>query len=983
MPPQIGTADGDPPEWTPPSYAKEIDDSGSDEWQPPSYAKPYGEEIKKPSLIKRAIESLKPAEKIHPGKGPKAAIDEFLTSVLSTDKHPYLKRILTSSDPKEESVLPSTSEAGLKEPSTWMGGFSKGLYDEFVRPLTSASGVGMALAFGGEGGKAEPSLRQAKGEIPYRMGGSVTVPEELSQRVLKDGIPLERADKLKNDPYEFAGESIRHPEAKARDFGYRESDIPGNRNPNLNQPLDPEAQSIRDQTKGNYQESQSKVEEKVPEKKSFVNPFEKKPIEEPVKPQEWTPPEYAKPLDERPLPNRSPNLDPNLFHIGEDNPISKGRPTEDLRYDLAREKFNMGRDLPESENPTIGKAEEWKAPEYAKSVEEPTPPDLDEIRKDLPPNPDVAELLREESEGRHYNDNDLSIIEKAPKIPKDDITELHGGLGGIKPSSRILEPNTGPYGAALDKLFNSMGNIQESRLAQDTLNRAEKARRFASFNEVEDVGVKGASKSLSKLKGEYEKVDVEKLKMTQPQVDSLFTAVKRANVTSGEKARGYTALFKLFNGELPQRNELRLLDDVFGNDFSNKILELHGGIGAVGIKLSKVASTMKTMNNMLSLAAPLRHGIGMMGRKEFYPAFRDMFRFFANKEVYDSAMQSIEQHPKYLQAREAGLFLPKSASGADEEFLDSYIGDIPKMTGIPMAAAASKRAYTGFLNKLKFDVYNNMTDRAKDLGYKLFEANEKDPVGVASKEAKGIANFINTFTGRGDLGRLNKMTNELNLLLWSPRMIASRVQMFTSPKLYMDLPKEMRLEGLKGLLAIASLGTIIDTAASYAGAKVSTNILSTDFGKSRFGTHLIDPWGGFQQYIVGAARFLAGKTDSSQPTNRAEIAGRLLANKESPIASLAHTLLTSKFTGKSDDPATAGNLTTQYGQKSSIQREIVQKFLPIFAQDLQDLATSQPDWSENIGLTAAMGAASLAGMSQDYPEKKKGLQFRKPSLKLR
>jgi hypothetical protein len=180
----------------------------------------------------------------------------------------------------------------------------------------------------------------------------------------------------------------------------------------------------------------------------------------------------------------------------------------------------------------------------------------------------------------------------------------------------------------------------------------------------------------------------------------------------------------------------------------------------------------------------------------------------------------------------------------------------------------------------------------------------------------------------------------------------------------------MRLEGLKSLFAIAALGTSIDILASYGGAKVSTNILSTDFGKSRFGKKLIDPWGGFQQYVVAAARFLAGKTDSSQPTSRLEIAGRFLANKESPAASLAHMMLTAKkFTG-------GGNFTTQYGQQTSIQSEIAKRFTPIFLQDLKDLAAEQPSFADEVGLNTALGVASLAGMSQQYPEKgRKKLSF--------
>jgi len=327
--------------------------------------------------------------------------------------------------------------------------------------------------------------------------------------------------------------------------------------------------------------------------------------------------------------------------------------------------------------------------------------------------------------------------------------------------------------------------------------------------------------------------------MTKPQVDSLFTAVKRANITAGEKARGYTTLFKLFNGELPQRNELALLDDVFGNNFANKITELHGGFGAVSMKLSKVANTMKSMMSSVDLSAPLRQGIGLVTRKEFYPAFRDMFKFFGDKEFYKESMNAIHEHPNYLLGRESGLFIaePGSLQDAEEAFLNSYVGQVP---GVSHLVAASDRAYTGFLNKLRADTFDSMIKRAGELGIDV-----GDEAAGASKEAKAIARFINTATGRGDMGRLNKLTNELNVALWSPRLIASRIQMLTNPKIYTDLPKGMRLEGLKSLFGIAALGVATDTLAHYAGgAKVSTNILSTDFGKSRFsGDQVLDPWG--------------------------------------------------------------------------------------------------------------------------------------------
>jgi hypothetical protein len=977
-----------------------------------------------------------------------------------------------------------------------------------------------------ETGIPQPSVRRTMSELEKK---STTDQERLpiSAKIFADEVPVRQADKLKNDPYEFAGESIRQPEAVQRDFGYSEADSLGpeyekavaapqneqklleggnQEQPPIQQPVKPIAEKILEQPT-------------EPPNKSF-NPFAKKSTESgttlsslgagqgeqllriaketgedirtAAKRLGFDPTEeelqdlYSKvgkiglvgQANEKPSPDRSPNLDPNLFKIGTDSPGSVGRSTEDQLYDIARNRHNMGKDLPggvrpKVEEPISQSAEGWKPPEYAKIVEPKEPFDLfEEATKDkgpvkagLPYLDENGEVIGHttDTEGstgfkpveaageeKSFQSGQFSKYEEGQKfadevsgkpseeIPKketsqspDDITELHGGLGGIKPSSRVLESNSGPYGKALDKLFQSMGDIKEARVSQDKINKVEQARRFAKFASIKDEGVLGASKQLSSLKGEFNKVDLDKLKMTQPQVDSLFTAVKRAKITDGERARGYTALFKLFNGEgVPQRNELAILDEVFGQGFANKITELHGGIGAVGINIAKVASTAKSMNNMFSLAPALRHGAGFAARKEFYPAFRDMFKFYGNKEFFDSSMQAIKEHPDYMKFKEAGGYFSNIGNlmGAEEEFLNSFIGEAPKWTGIPQSAAASSRAYTGFMNKVRFDTAIDMFKKAEKLGHKLFteehfvntddmkavnrlkkfakengiSSDIKNPefvdlakknnlistTQIASKEAKAITRYVNIVSGRGELPyNLDRVVNELNMVLWSPKMMSSRIQMFTNPKIYTDLPQGMRIDGLKALLGIASIGTAITTLNSIAGAKVSSNILSSDFMKSRFpNNNVVDPWGGRQQLVVAAARFLANKDDSSRPTNRMEITGKYLKNQESPLASFVHDLATAKSFEKTDPinhPLSFGGYTNQYNQKTSIPTELVKRFTPILIQDLEALMHSEPDWSKDIGLDVAMGAASLAGMHQSYTERQPsgGLKLRKLGIK--
>src|SRR5579863_4434069 len=691
----------------------------------------------------------------------------------------------------------------------------------------------------------------------------------------------------------------------------------------------------------------------------------------------------------------------HVVYRGKDgNPIAAAKVVTDssgksMIQDLAADK-SKGLLTGRAMKALAGKLQELKATEPAGTISPDATNFLNRMKARANPIADQLKSYSEPPRKSLFEDESGSLNLDSIKNFMSSIYQKMSGGSAVKDvveeSKRTVpEIDKTPGGkivGAVTKLLSALDDAKGSAVEQSQMLKVERARRFSAFAATKGEGTEWAKSAMSKLKGEYEKVPGQRLGLSEEDVSSLHDAIKAAPISVPEKAQSITSLGKLLTGiSVPTRSELATLDNVFGNGFGNKIVEMHGGIGAVGIKLAKLGATAKSMENSISLAAPLRHGIGLAYRKEFYPAFKDMFKFYGNKEYSDSSMQAIREHPNYDLFRESGGFLSKagSAQSAEEEFLDSYVRNIPRATGIPQIVGASQRGYTGFLNKLRFDTFKSMTEQAKKLGVDLSttvgEGAEKQV--VASKEAKAIAKYINTATGRGDLPfGLNKITQELNTVLWSPRMMASRLTMFTNPKFCTDLPKGMRLEGLKSLLGIAALGTTIDTLGAYGGAKVSTNILSSDAGKSRLGTKLIDPWGGFQQYVVGAARFLAGKTDSNTPTSRLDIAGRFLANKESPLASLAHTLLTAKkFTGNSLDPTTAGNFTTEYGQKTNIQSEVGKRFVPIFIQDIHDLATSDPKWSDNIGLSAIMGVASLAGMSQSYPEKKPKLGMGKMRLK--
>lgn len=82
------------------------------------------------------------------------------------------KRFLFSQDPANEPALPEVGQ-----PTSWAGGFGKGLYDEFVRPLSSANGVAGMLA-----GQSLKGLKNVPpGASSQAVGASLPAVETLGE----------------------------------------------------------------------------------------------------------------------------------------------------------------------------------------------------------------------------------------------------------------------------------------------------------------------------------------------------------------------------------------------------------------------------------------------------------------------------------------------------------------------------------------------------------------------------------------------------------------------------------------------------------------------------------------------------------------------------------------------------------------------------------------------------------------------------------
>lgn len=391
-------------------------------------------------------------------------------------------------------------------------------------------------------------------------------------------------------------------------------------------------------------------------------------------------------------------------------------------------------------------------------------------------------------------------------------------------------------------------------------------------------------------------------------------------------------------------------------------------------KNSAVAEVMNMPRAIMAsvdMSAPLRQGLPLIHKKEFRQALWPMIKSFGSEEAFQEVQRNIAAKSVFKRgvdaagkelpsfAEQAGLKLTDlhDLSNREEALMSSWLEKVP---GFGKLYRGSERSYTAFLNKLRADTFENLVKDAQVL-------NPDSPNNLVA--ARGLAKFVNTATGRGSLGALEQSATNLNSIFFAPRLIASRMQML-NPVYYVNLPPQARKEALKSLLAVTTFGNTIGQLGRMAGAEVENNPNSSDFGKVKIGNIRLDPWAGFQQYIVAANRILRPEswhTDLFQDamskinpinlaegvldspgghmkstitghdyelgtlpvgSNRFDIAERFIESKTNPLISLATAILRGK------------DIT---GKKVDVPEQVANRFIPIFIQDLKQLATENPN----------------------------------------
>ena len=449
------------------------------------------------------------------------------------------------------------------------------------------------------------------------------------------------------------------------------------------------------------------------------------------------------------------------------------------------------------------------------------------------------------------------------------------------------------------------------------------------------------------------KVKFERLRegnMSQQELDELFRTVQaHPDLQFFEQLRASDALAAALNeGKLPTKSEIKLLQTVFGKDAADELAKI-SKMRMAGHVAYETLNIPRSLMASFDLSAPFRQALvaGAAHPRTFAKNFAPMIRAMRSEKAYRAQMDAIAERPNFELYEQMKLALTEHGAYAEtlakreEQFPSAYAEKIP-LAG--RGVSGSSRAFTGFLNTMRADVADILLDVAKAEGVNIEN----------TKFLRDLGRYINSATGRGPLkGSLENAAPALNTLFFSPRLIASRIDLLGSPVTYMAADPFVRKQALKSMIRLAGAASTVLGLAAYAGAKVGLDPRSADFAKIRIGDTRLDVLGGFQQYIRLIAQMTKGEIVSSATgdvmtlgpgfgqLSRWDIAERFVVGKFAPPPSFIHDF----FKG-----------TDFEGQPFDVKKATLQRMVPFIAQDLKDL------WDDTHNVAAVAGVAGMIGV---------------------
>ncbi len=375
---------------------------------------------------------------------------------------------------------------------------------------------------------------------------------------------------------------------------------------------------------------------------------------------------------------------------------------------------------------------------------------------------------------------------------------------------------------------------------------------------------------------------------------------------------------------------------------------------------SKALNVPRTIMASFDFSAPLRQGIiaTIAHPKMASEALKFMFEAAKDEKVYNRWLEEVHKSPRWYVAEKTGLGITDPESlhviKAEEAYQGSPYAE--KIPIVGLGVKASERAYIGYLNHLRWNLFNMYADR-----FETPKTNKKGEIVGGGKTYEnnpklyeGLSSMINSMTGRGNIKGFEAASPILNWFLFASKLIASRVNMLgltDIPNLvvrgttlgkygvdygfYSRLPKELRVEAAKDMLKFVAVGVSTLLIFKHAfGADVEDDPRSSDFGKIKFGNTRWDIWGGFQPYARVLTQVISGQRKTSTTGKIQELNGKgfMAQTPLTPVGNFLRGKLAPVPSGVID----LASGTDAAGQPVTLSSALLSRVTPLLFQDIRD-----------------------------------------------
>jgi hypothetical protein len=567
--------------------------------------------------------------------------------------------------------------------------------------------------------------------------------------------------------------------------------------------------------------------------------------------------------------------------------------------------------------------------------------------------PDVARLMKSLVEEGIVNLGE--VVNNIHSILKDEIQ-------GITPKD-VQDIIAGEY---------AMPKKTKNQLSAKLMDLRTEARLIGRLQDLENgIEPKSEAKRVNRnreitaLRQQIKENDLTKLSeakvRTQKQIESIEKQLDEGNYQQPEKKKpiqldseGKRLQNKLI--KLKQDREIRILKDRYAQrsryeKARDKVLEV----------LNVPRSIMASMD----FSAPLRQGIvaSIAHPRTAALAGLEMFKSAFSQNNFDKWFYELQNDPRYEMMKDTklGIADPHSPflTAKEEVYMNNLAEKIPIVGKL---IKGSERAYVQYLNKMRVDLFNRFADRYEEQG-KTYENNKE----LYDK----MAGYINNQTGRGGLGKYEDYAPILNSLLFSPRLMAARINLL-NPYYFYKLPPSLKAMYTKDMLKFIGLGLSILALAQYSTEDddedkltVEWDARSSDFAKIRQGNTRWDIWGGFQPYIRVMAQMLTGERKSTSKgkiyeldgkgafgSDRADVLKTFVRGKLSPVPSIAVNFLDGR---------------TIVGEEVTIESQMKNNLLPLLYPSIEEAVKDK-----GIKGVFTVGVPSIFGVgTQTFDNSKK------------